>query len=112
MRVTAREREREREGACERQRARESERARERDLVYEVGAVELGLRVLLQLKPDPRKVDAYGKVDGRIEKLTGRIVVVLKLKMPLSQFKNKYLAKMQSGSEEGSYSRLRDSCIT
>ena len=29
-----------------------------------------------------------------------------------SQFKNNYLAEMWSGSEEGSYVRLKDCCIT
>ena len=61
----------ERERVSESERARARKRKREKDLVYEVGAVELGLRVLLQLIPAPRKVDASGKVDGAYRKVDG-----------------------------------------
>ena len=107
--------ERERKGEKKKKREREIERGRERE--EEEEATEVGesllqlsqpLRVLIHLfAPHLQLKKLYATTDHsenpEIESCTKRYS---------SQFKNNCLTEMRSGSEEVSYSRRIDGCIT
>jgi len=65
----------------------------------------------MSLKYEPASVTTTQRFSGFAEILQELVVGVVRLRYN-SQFENNYFTEMCSGSEEGSYLRLIDWCIT